>query len=78
MNLITLDFESYYDQEFSLSKLTTEEYIRSPQFETIGLSIKQGGGQVQWYPQPQVKDAVAQIDWSNAADKSTKCELSFE
>jgi DNA polymerase len=67
MNLITLDFESYYDQEFSLSKLTTEEYIRSPQFETIGLSIKQGGGQVQWYPQPQVKDAVAQIDWSNAA-----------
>ena len=67
MNLITLDFESYYDQEFSLSKLTTEEYIRSPQFEAIGLSIKQDGGQVQWYPQPQVEDALAQINWSNAA-----------
>lgn len=33
MNLITLDFETFYDQGFSLSGLTTEEYIRSPQFE---------------------------------------------
>jgi len=28
MNLISLDFETYYDRDFSLSKMTTEEYIR--------------------------------------------------
>lgn len=28
MNLIALDFETFYDKDFSLSKLTTEEYIR--------------------------------------------------
>jgi hypothetical protein len=26
MNLLTIDFETYYDKDFSLSKVTTEEY----------------------------------------------------
>jgi DNA polymerase len=40
MHLITVDFESFYSKDFSLSKLTTEEYIRSPEFEVIGVSVK--------------------------------------
>ena len=40
MNLITLDFETFYDTSFSLSRLTTEEYIRSPDFELIGVGVK--------------------------------------
>ena len=36
MKIITIDFETFYSKEFSLSKLTTEEYIRSPFFEVIG------------------------------------------
>jgi len=39
-HLIVLDFETYYSRDFSLSKLTTEEYIRSPEFEVIGVSVK--------------------------------------
>ena len=39
-HLITLDFETFYDTKFSLSRLTTEEYIRSPDFEVIGVGIK--------------------------------------
>ena len=39
MSIITLDFETYYDQQFSLTKLTTEEYIRSDLFEVIGVAI---------------------------------------
>ena len=39
MNIITLDFETYYSKSFSLSKITTEEYIRSPEFEVIGVSV---------------------------------------
>ena len=63
--LITLDFETYYDQQYSLSKITTEAYVRSPLFETIGVSIKEGDETV-WYPQPEVKDAIAAIDWLDA------------
>ena len=40
MNKITLDFETYYDKEYSLSKLTNEEYIRNPLFEAMLLSAK--------------------------------------
>jgi hypothetical protein len=39
-HLITLDFETFYDTKFSLSRLTTEEYIRSSDFEIIGVGIK--------------------------------------
>jgi hypothetical protein len=38
MNLITLDFETYYDVGFSLSGLTTEEYVNDLQFQVIGRS----------------------------------------
>ena len=40
MSLITLDFETFYSKEFSLSKMTTEAYIRSKDFETIGFAYK--------------------------------------
>ena len=44
MDLITIDFETYYDKDFSLSKLTTEEYIRDPRFEVIGVAVKVNNG----------------------------------
>lgn len=33
-----IDFETYYDKEFSLSKMTTEEYVRDQRFEAIGFA----------------------------------------
>ena len=48
MNIITLDFETYYDKAFSLSKITTEAYIRSPLFETIGVAVKVNDGVTEW------------------------------
>ena len=44
MDLITLDFETYYDKDFSLTKLTTEEYIRDPRFEIVGVGVKVNNG----------------------------------
>ena len=40
MNLITIDFETYYDQRYSLTKISTEEYVRDNRFETIGFAYK--------------------------------------
>jgi hypothetical protein len=39
-HIITLDFETFYDTKFSLSRLTTEEYVRDNQFDIIGVGIK--------------------------------------
>ena len=40
MNLITIDFETYYDQKYSLTKISTEEYVRHDKYETIGFAYK--------------------------------------
>jgi DNA polymerase I-like protein with 3'-5' exonuclease and polymerase domains len=48
VDLITLDFETYYDREYSLSKLTTEEYVRDPRFEVIGVGVKVNNGETEW------------------------------
>jgi DNA polymerase I-like protein with 3'-5' exonuclease and polymerase domains len=49
MNIITLDFETYYSQTYSLSKLTTEEYVRGEEFEVIGVSVKVDDGETKWF-----------------------------
>jgi len=48
-NLITIDFETYYDKTYGLRKYTTEEYIRDPQFETIGVAVKEFNKEPQWF-----------------------------
>ena len=49
MDVYTIDLETYYDKDYSLSKLTTEEYINDPRFELIGLSIKKNECTAEWY-----------------------------
>jgi DNA polymerase len=68
MKLIVLDFETYYNQGFSLSKLTTEEYIRHELFEVIGVSVKVDGGEALWFsaPMQQIKKWLQQFPWDNA------------
>ena len=48
MSIITLDFETYYDKEFSLRRMTTEEYIRDKRFETIGVGVKIDDAETKW------------------------------
>jgi DNA polymerase I-like protein with 3'-5' exonuclease and polymerase domains len=67
MQLVTLDFETYYDVGFSLSGLTTEEYIRDERFQVIGVGIKINEGKTQWYTGDQVKTALNQINWKDSA-----------
>ncbi len=69
MSFVTLDFETYYSQQFSLSRMTTEEYIRSPLFEVIGVAIKIDDGEPEWFSgnHKDIKKRLDQIDWSNSA-----------
>lgn len=68
MNIITVDFETYYDKTYSLSKITTEEYIRSPLFEVIGVAVKVGGGETQWFSgdKAETKKFLKQFDWEHS------------
>ena len=46
MQLITIDFETYYtNKDLGFKTQTTEEYVRDPRFEVIGVAVKVGDGQ---------------------------------
>jgi DNA polymerase I-like protein with 3'-5' exonuclease and polymerase domains len=49
MDIVTIDFETYYDKDYSLSKITTEQYVRSPYFEIIGVGVKVNNHPTDWY-----------------------------
>ena len=49
MDIITLDWETYYDAEYSLSRMSTEEYVCDPRFEIIMAGIKVNGRKAAWY-----------------------------
>ena len=68
MDLITVDFETYYDKEFSLSKLTTEEYIRDPRFEVIGVGVKVNNNETEWASgsKQEIKRFLQTFDWDEA------------
>jgi len=68
MDLITVDFETYYDKDFSLRKVTTEAYIRDPQFEVIGVGVKVNDGQTEWASgtHEQIKSYLHTFDWADA------------
>ena len=68
MNLITIDFETYYDKEFSLSKMTTEEYVRDERFEVIGVAVKVNGGETEWFTGSlgEVNDFLSSFAWGDA------------
>jgi len=66
--LLTVDFETYYDKDYSLSKMTTEEYVRSDLFEVIGVAVKENGGDTRWFSgtHQDVKEWLAQFDWAHS------------
>lgn len=68
MSVITLDFETYYDQEYSLSKLTTEEYVRDDRFEVIGVAVKVDDGETEWCTgsHGQIKSFLDTFNWSES------------
>jgi len=67
MKIIALDFETYYDKAFSLSKITTEEYVRDERFETIGVGIKEDGEDAVWFSGTH-KEIKAHLDSFNLQD----------
>lgn len=67
MNILTIDFETAYDREYSLSKMTTEEYIRDSRFEVIGVAVQVNDGQPKWFSgtRNETKAWLSQFDFPN-------------
>ena len=67
MNILTIDFETFYSREYSLSKMTTEAYVRDPRFEVIGVGIKIDAHPTEWYSGSDVEEILYSFDYSHSA-----------
>ena len=67
MNVITIDFETYYDTEHSLAHLSAVQYVHSPLFKVWGVGIKMNDEPTEWFGADECADAISAIQWDEAA-----------
>lgn len=67
MQTLVLDFETAYAKDYSLSKLTTEEYVNDERFQVIGFAAKLGSGATQWFSgdHEYIASKLQVYDWAN-------------
>ena len=69
MSFITLDFETFYSDQVGFKRQTNEEYLRDPQFEVIGVSVKVNDEPAVWFSgdKASTKKFLEAFDWKNSA-----------
>jgi len=66
-HLLTLDFETFWSNDFTLKKLSTEAYVRSPEFKVHGAAVKYDAAPASWITGEQLPKFLAQIPWDDVA-----------
>ena len=68
--IIAVDFETRWDsKDYTLSKMTTEEYIRDQRFKAFGMCAKLLGSDMEpvWVRGVELQSWVDAVDWSRTA-----------
>jgi DNA polymerase len=68
MNILTIDFETYYSADLGFAKQTTEEYVRDQRFEVIGVAIQVNDGEPVWCSgdHETLCQFLTSFDWANS------------
>lgn len=68
MNLVVLDFETFFDskEKYTLKKMTTDAYIHDPRFHAHGVGIRFPDGDRQWIRDRDIPYAFRQIPWDKS------------
>jgi len=68
MNIITVDFETYYSADLGFAKQTTEEYVRDPRFEVVGVAVQVNDGEPEWFTGSMAETAefLGKYKWSES------------
>ena len=61
--LVVIDFETYFDQDYTLSKLSTSEYVRDPRFKAQMMYLKVGLKPARIIPPNKIKAELRKINW---------------
>lgn len=68
--IITVDAETRWSRsDYTLSKMTNEEYVRDPRFKAFGFCFHEYGSDdpITWVSHADLPEYVASIDWSRTA-----------
>ena len=68
--IVTIDFETRWDkQEYTLLKMTTEEYIRDKRFKAFGACVHEFGtdAPIKWVGGDGLREYFSGIDWGRTA-----------
>jgi DNA polymerase len=68
--IVSIDFETRWDKtDYTLSKMTTEEYIRDRRFKAFGACVHEYGSEAvtQWYRGDELPRILGTYDWSKTA-----------
>ena len=68
--ILTIDFETRWDKkDYTLSKMTTEEYIRDNRFTAFGACVHEYGsdGPIEWYSGSELPELFSNINWERTA-----------
>jgi DNA polymerase len=68
MDIIVVDFETAYGADLGFAKQTTEEYVRDPRFEVVGVAVQVNDGEPEWYTGDSIGTYafLKQFDWENS------------
>ena len=69
MDILTVDFETFYDKDYSLSKMQTDAYINDDRFEVIGVAVIKNDEDAVWFSGTELEVAgwLYNYDWANSA-----------
>ena len=68
--ILVIDFETRWDRkDYTLSKLTTEQYIRDEKFKAFGVCMKFLNDEepAEWVPHAKIPDVLKTYNWNNTA-----------
>jgi hypothetical protein len=70
MDILTVDMETFYDKDYSLSKMQTDAYISDDLFEVIGVAVIKNDEDAVWFSGTELEVAGwlwGNYDWANSA-----------
>jgi hypothetical protein len=67
MKILAIDFETYWDQDYTLKKMTTDTYVLDPRFKVHMMGLRDTEGKVVVFPPALIPLVLQRIDWANTA-----------
>lgn len=62
--IVTIDFETFFDADYTLRKMSTSEYVRDKRFKSQMMGIKVGNKPTRIIPTNRIQTELKKINWA--------------